>query len=127
MDKPFRCCIADIFKGKSIWYWGLYWEFAKEKTKFVYIGFGTGTCVSGRLESGHVQVGEAVLLLPANELATIKCMCVVHVNVSSSILLMLFLLHRTPAMTVSEEMKSWAVAGDQVLLSLANVDVGKIK
>ena len=90
----------------------------------MYIGVGTGTCVSGRLESGHVQVGEAVLLLPANELATIKCTYVVRVNVCSSINATSY---NTPAMTVSEEMKSWAVAGDQVLLSLANVDVGKIK
>ena len=40
----------------------------------LHTGVGTGTCVSGRIESGHAQVGEGVLLLPANELATIKCM-----------------------------------------------------
>ena len=36
-------------------------------------GLGTGTCLTGRIESGHVQVGESVLLLPANEITNIKC------------------------------------------------------
>ncbi len=40
---------------------------------FSYIGLGSGFNVSGRIDSGHVQVGESVLILPAQEIATIKC------------------------------------------------------
>lgn len=79
VDKPFRCCIADIFRGQ-----------------------GSGFNVSGRLESGHVQVGESVLVQPANEVATIK------------------------AVTVSESQSSWAAAGDQVILTLIGLDSSKV-
>ncbi|XP_064382264.1 HBS1-like protein [Halichondria panicea] len=79
VDKPFRCCIADIFKGQ-----------------------GSGFNVSGRLESGHVQVGQSVLIQPANEVATIK------------------------ALSVSEGQSSWAAAGDQVILTLIGLDSAKV-
>lgn len=36
------------------------------------VGQGSGFNISGRLESGHVQVGESVLVQPANEIAQIK-------------------------------------------------------
>lgn len=75
VQKPFRCCIADIFKGKHMFCFVIY------ITVFNFLGcpvplsagFGTGTCLTGRIESGHVQVGESVLLLPANEITNIKC------------------------------------------------------
>lgn len=64
--------------------WHCYYSFLKDLSAHahsctsgvpsLHTGVGTGTCVSGRIESGHAQVGEGVLLLPANELATIKCM-----------------------------------------------------
>ncbi len=38
----------------------------------VHVGQGSGFNVSGRLESGHVQVGQSVLIQPANEVATVK-------------------------------------------------------
>ena len=33
---------------------------------------GSGLSVAGRIESGHMQVGDSVLVQPANELATIR-------------------------------------------------------
>lgn len=38
----------------------------------IYKGTGSGFCVSGRVESGMVQVGDKVLVQPQNELALIK-------------------------------------------------------
>ncbi len=37
-----------------------------------FVGIGTGICVTGRIESGHVQVGETLVLLPANENINVK-------------------------------------------------------
>ena len=37
-----------------------------------FVGQGSGLTVAGRIESGHIQVGEGVLVLPANETANIK-------------------------------------------------------
>lgn len=34
---------------------------------------GSGFNVAGRIESGHVQLGENVFVLPAGEIATVKC------------------------------------------------------
>lgn len=39
---------------------------------FHTVGVGTGICITGKIESGHVQVGESVLLLPANEIISVK-------------------------------------------------------
>ena len=33
---------------------------------------GSGFSVAGRIESGHVQVGESVLVLPVGDTATVK-------------------------------------------------------
>lgn len=49
ISKPFRLSINDIFKGT-----------------------GSGFCVSGRVETGMVQVGDKVLVQPQNEGAIIK-------------------------------------------------------
>ena len=35
---------------------------------------GSGFNISGRIESGHVQLGESVMVLPAGEVATVKGM-----------------------------------------------------
>lgn len=37
-----------------------------------YTGQGAGFSVSGRIESGFLQQGDNVLVLPANECATVK-------------------------------------------------------
>lgn len=49
VTKPFRLSVNDIFKGT-----------------------GSGFCVSGRVETGMVQVGDKVLVQPQNEGAWIK-------------------------------------------------------
>jgi elongation factor 1 alpha-like protein len=49
ISKPFRLSVNDIFKGT-----------------------GSGFCVSGRVETGVVQVGDKVLVQPQNEGAVIK-------------------------------------------------------
>lgn len=38
----------------------------------VYKGTGTGFCISGRVETGFVQQGDKVLVLPQNEIALVK-------------------------------------------------------
>lgn len=38
----------------------------------VYKGTGSGFCVSGRVETGMVAVGDKVLVLPQNEMALMK-------------------------------------------------------
>ncbi len=73
VDKPFRCCIADVFKG----YYACTDRFLLSVyIMLVFTGQGSGFNVSGRLESGHVQVGQSVLIQPANEVATVKGMYV---------------------------------------------------
>ena len=37
-----------------------------------HLGQGAGISIAGRIESGHVQTGESVLLLPANELVSVR-------------------------------------------------------
>jgi elongation factor 1 alpha-like protein len=49
ISKPFRLSVNDIFKGT-----------------------GSGFCVSGRVETGMVQIGDKVLVQPQNEGAVIK-------------------------------------------------------
>lgn len=46
-----------------------------ERIHFVFtiLGQGSGFSVSGRVDSGHVQVGDIVLILPAQETVSIKC------------------------------------------------------
>jgi elongation factor 1 alpha-like protein len=50
VQKPFRLSISDIFKAQST----------------------TGITVSGRIESGYVQKDDRVLVMPLNEVATVK-------------------------------------------------------
>ena len=39
---------------------------------FVFAAPGSGFNIAGRIDSGHVQVGEAVAVLPVGETATVK-------------------------------------------------------
>lgn len=85
VDGPFRVSVADYFKGGIS-------------------GGGAGNVsVSGRIESGTVQVGEGLLVLPVNEIAIVK------------------------ALEVSEASVKWAAAGDNVLMSLTGIDMLAIK
>ncbi|CAB0009047.1 unnamed protein product [Nesidiocoris tenuis] len=73
--KPLRISVNDVFKGT-----------------------GSGFCVSGRVETGMVAVGDKVLVLPQNEMALIK------------------------AITMDEMPSQSSYAGDYVNLTLANFD-----
>ena len=43
-------------------------------SEFSYcLGHGTGVCVAGKVDSGTVQAGDNVYVLPAQEVASIKC------------------------------------------------------
>ncbi|KAF9170598.1 HBS1-like protein [Mortierella sp. AD011] len=75
VEKPFRMSVTDVFKGTG------------------------GVCAAGRLEAGHVQVGEAIMIMPGGELAVVK------------------------TMEVNDEPTRWAAAGDSVLLTLSGIDI----
>lgn len=64
----------------------------------VYKGTGSGFCVSGRVETGMVAVGDKLLVLPQNEMAHIK------------------------AVAIDEMPAQAAYAGDYVNLTLSNFD-----
>ncbi|NXQ81684.1 HBS1L protein, partial [Nyctibius grandis] len=79
VDKPFRLCVADVFKDQ-----------------------GSGFCVTGKIESGYIQVGERLLAMPPNETCTAK------------------------GITLHDEPVDWAAAGDHVSLTLTGMDIIKI-
>ena len=41
-------------------------------TNLILLGQGAGISVAGRIESGYVQSGETVLVVPANELVSVR-------------------------------------------------------
>uniref|UniRef100_A0A069DZF2 Putative elongation factor 1 alpha n=1 Tax=Panstrongylus megistus TaxID=65343 RepID=A0A069DZF2_9HEMI len=75
VSKPLRISVNDIYKGT-----------------------GSGFCVSGRVETGMVQVGDKVLVQPQNETALVK------------------------AITIDELPSQKAFAGDYISVTLANFD-----
>ncbi|XP_012257133.2 protein HBS1 [Athalia rosae] len=75
VDQPFRFSVDDIYKGT-----------------------GTGFCVSGHVETGMVSVGEKVLVLPHNEVASVKGMQIDEMPVTN------------------------AFAGDQLVVTLMGID-----
>ena len=81
LDKPLRLTIADVFRG----------------------GVQNPLSISGRLESGSLQVGDRVLAMPATETATIK------------------------SIDVDFEPADWAVAGQNVALHLADIDAKHLR
>ncbi|KAL9025203.1 MAG: hypothetical protein Q9196_005934 [Gyalolechia fulgens] len=81
LDKPLRLSIADIFRG----------------------GVQNPLSISGRLESGTLQVGDRTVVMPSNEAATIK------------------------GVEVDSEPADWAVAGQNVILHLADIEQKHLK
>ena len=81
LDKSLRMTIADIFRG----------------------GVQNPLSISGRLESGSLQVGDRIVVMPANETATIK------------------------GIEVDSEPTDWAVAGQNVILHLLDIEQKYLK
>ncbi|KAF9199739.1 HBS1-like protein, partial [Haplosporangium sp. Z 27] len=75
VEKPFRMSVTDVFKGTG------------------------GVSAAGRLEAGHIQIGETIMVMPGSELAVVK------------------------TMEVNGESTRWAAAGDTVLLTLTGIDI----
>lgn len=50
-------------------------------------GHGTGVCIAGKVDSGYVQVGENVYILPAQEVVSIKCECHTFITYIQSLLI----------------------------------------
>ncbi|KAJ5168821.1 HBS1-like protein [Penicillium canariense] len=76
LDKPLRMTIGDVFRG----------------------GVQNPISISGRLDSGSLQMGDQILTLPSGETALIR------------------------SVDVDGEPSDWAVAGQNVVLNLANID-----
>lgn len=81
LEKPLRMTIDDIFRG----------------------GVQNPLSVSGRLDAGSIQIGDTVLIAPANQTASIK------------------------GVDVDSEPKEWAVAGQNVILHLADIEAKYLK
>ncbi|XP_049814290.1 protein HBS1 isoform X1 [Schistocerca nitens] len=79
ITKPFRLSVNDIFKGT-----------------------GSGFCVSGKVETGVVQVGDKLLVLPHNEAAQVK------------------------ALTIDDAAVQTAYAGDNVSVTLQGVEMQNV-
>ncbi len=76
LERPLRLTIDDIFRG----------------------GVQNPLSISGRLDAGSIQVGDAVLVVPANQTAAIR------------------------GLDVDSEPADWAVAGQNVILHLVNIE-----
>ncbi|CAG8519580.1 14783_t:CDS:10 [Dentiscutata erythropus] len=83
LEKPFRLSVSDFFKGG--------------------IGNIAGVTVAGRIESGTVQVGEEIIVIPGGESGVVK------------------------SLIVNEESSKWAAAGDSVMLTLTDLDILQLK
>lgn len=81
LEKPLRMTIDDIFRG----------------------GVLNPLSVSGRLDAGNVQIGDTVVIMPANQTASIK------------------------GLEVDSEPSDWAVAGQNVILHLADIEAKYLK
>ena len=76
LEKPLRLTIGDVFRG----------------------GVQNPLSISGRMDSGYIQVGEQILAMPSGESAIIK------------------------GIEVDQEPSDWAVAGQNVTLHLIDID-----
>ena len=64
LNRPTRFVISDIFKST---------------------GSSSGCCLAGRVESGMIQIGDKLLLLPLNEVAHVKSKISFVLIISSSL------------------------------------------
>ncbi|KAJ5661937.1 HBS1-like protein [Penicillium maclennaniae] len=76
LEKPLRMTIGDVFRGSV----------------------QNPLSISGRLDSGSLQIGDQILTMPSGETALVR------------------------SVEVDGELNDWAVAGQNVVLNLANID-----
>ncbi|KAL4970731.1 putative translation elongation factor EF-1 subunit [Aspergillus stella-maris] len=76
LEKPLRMTVGDVFRGS----------------------IQNPLSISGRLDTGSLQIGDQILTMPSGETATIR------------------------SLEVDGEPNDWAVAGQNVVLNLANID-----
>ncbi|KAJ5302960.1 HBS1-like protein [Penicillium atrosanguineum] len=76
LDKPLRMTVGDVFRGSV----------------------QNPLSISGRLDSGSLQIGDQILTMPSGETALVR------------------------SVEVDGEPNDWAVAGQNVVLNLANID-----
>lgn len=81
LDSPLRLTIGDVFRG----------------------GVQNPLSISGRIEAGSLQAGDALLAMPANQKCFIK------------------------SIEIDNEASDWAVAGQNVTLHLADIDPAHLK
>lgn len=84
VDKPFRLCVSDVFKGKIKNDHGLLFSFhflnftliaeSLLMLHFLFPDQGSGFCVTGKIEAGYIQTGDKILAMPPNEACTVKGM-----------------------------------------------------
>ena len=75
--------------------------------------------MSGRIESGSLQQGDNLLVLPANEYATVRG--------GSLLVCRLKALHYITGLMINEDTVPWAVAGDHIVITLQGIDITKMK
>ncbi|OKL56325.1 hypothetical protein UA08_08397 [Talaromyces atroroseus] len=81
LNKPLRLTIGDVFRG----------------------GVQNPLSISGRIDSGSLQVGDSILIMPSGESALIK------------------------SLETDGEPSDWAVAGQNAVLHLANIDPAHLR
>ncbi|KAJ8331570.1 hypothetical protein O5D80_000481 [Batrachochytrium dendrobatidis] len=84
IERPFRISVQDLFKGAMA------------------AGTSGDVTVSGRIESGSVQLGDTMMAMPIFETGQVR------------------------AIEIGGEGVSWAVAGDQVSMSLGGLDIQQL-
>lgn len=86
IDKPFRLCVSDVFKGKSHWcilsksicdFIRIPFIYFSKPNRLLMLHFiladqGSGFCVTGKIEAGYIQTGDRILAIPPNETCTVK-------------------------------------------------------
>lgn len=102
LDRPVRLVISDIFKS---------------------LGASSGSCIAGRLESGMIQSGDKLLLLPLNEVITAKSNHVLKVNYE---ILCLTFSTIFQAIVMNENPVGSCFAGDQVVLTVSGSDLNGV-
>ena len=80
------------------------------------IGSSSGVSVAGPIDSGHLQTGEQVMLVPGGEIGVVKSKKKLSAMHSSKL---------TP-ISISyryDERATWGAAGDSVLMTLQGLDI----